>query len=99
MRGFVTAALFSLALSPAMAGEAHLDIIHQQCGVQLGLAPAACDCLRNAAAAELNENQQAFMAARVTNDKAEISRIQPLLSQEEAVGVGTFMTGIVARCG
>jgi hypothetical protein len=98
-RLLLAVALTAFCLAPALAADAHLDIIHEQCGIQLNLSSGACDCLRSSAAGELNENQQAFMAARVTMNQPEIDRTQPLLSQKEAIQVGTFMTSIVDRCG
>ncbi|MEX0854083.1 MAG: hypothetical protein WD036_12505 [Bauldia sp.] len=83
----------------ALAGPQHLDIIYEQCGVQLNKPPATCNCISDSAGVQLNENQQAFMAAQVTGNGAEIGRTQQLLSPNEAIDVMTFMTTAIEACG
>ena len=78
---------------PALAGPEHIDAIREQCGIQLNFPANVCDCMAAAAAADLNENQQAFTAAQVTSNGQEIARIQTLLSADEAMGVMNFMSG------
>lgn len=77
---------------PALAGPEHLQTLHEQCGVQLNGSGAFCACLQQTAGDTLNENQQAFAAAAVTQNKAEMGRIQVMLSGDEAMGVMDFMT-------
>ena len=77
---------------PALAGPEHIQTIREQCGIQLNVSASVCECIATAAA-DLNENQQAFAAAQVTSNGPEIARIQTLLSAEEALGVMNFMTG------
>ena len=88
-----------LGVAPAFAAQEHLDIISQQCGIQIGQTPAVCGCMAQSAGAQLSENQQAFMAAQVTANGPEIARTQGLLSPDEAVSVMQFMTTIVQACG
>jgi hypothetical protein len=71
----------SAAAMPALAGQADLAIIHDQCGVQLNQPPPVCDCIASSASVKLNENQQAFMAAQITSNGPEIGRTQALLDQ------------------
>lgn len=87
------------AMSPAVAGPQHLQIINQQCGTQLGKPPAVCNCMSQRAGSQLSENQQAFMAAQVTGNAPEIGRTQATLSANDALGVMQFMTTIIAACG
>ena len=49
--------------SPAMAAQADLDMLQQECGPQLNLSAAGCQCIADTAAAQLNDVQQAFVAA------------------------------------
>jgi hypothetical protein len=95
----VTVAALAFAVTPAFAAQEHLDIIGQQCAVQLGQSPAVCGCMSQSAGAQLNDNQQAFMAAQVTSNGPEIARTQALLDANEAIGVMQFMTTIVGACG
>jgi hypothetical protein len=80
------------AAGPSVAGPQHIQTIHEQCGIQLNGTAAFCTCLSNTAGQTLNENQQAFTAAQVTQNAAEIARVQPLLSADDAMGVMDFMT-------
>jgi hypothetical protein len=77
---------------PALAGPEHLQTLHDQCGVQLNGTAAFCACIQQTAGDTLNENQQAFAAAAVTQNNAEMGRVQTLLSGDEAMGVMEFMT-------
>ena len=89
------AAAAGLALclaAPAFAGPEHLQTLHDQCGVQLNGTAAFCACLQQTAGDTLNDNQQTFAAAAVTQDNAEMQRGQVLLSPDEAMGVMDFMT-------
>ena len=96
---FAVGALLAALILPAVAGQEHLDIIYEQCGIQLNKPPAVCSCMSENAGTRLNENQQAFMAAQVTANGAEIQRIQALMSQDEAMVVMQFMTTAIAACG
>ena len=84
---------------PALAGQEHLDTLQRKCGVQLNLSATGCRCVADKAGAELNDVQQAFVAAQVTKNMAEIMRIQGGMTQNEMIGAGTFMTMIVQACG
>jgi glutamate-1-semialdehyde aminotransferase len=73
----------------ALAGPAHLQTLHEQCGTQLNGGAAFCGCLQQTAGDTLNENQQAFAAAAVTQNKAEMARVQVMLSADEAMASWT----------
>ena len=78
--------------TPALAGPEHLQTIHDQCAIQLNGSAPFCNCLMQAAANTLNDNQQALTAAQVTQNTAEFTRVQAMLSVDEAMGVANFMT-------
>lgn len=92
-------ALVAALTVPAFAGQEHLNIINQQCGVQLGKPPAVCNCMAQSAGTQLNDNQQAFMAAQVTANGPEMARTQALLNPTEAIAVMQFMTTVIQACG
>jgi len=101
-RGFwkVTAILIGcvgIAL-PAYAAQEHLDTLERECGTQLGLTASGCKCVADTAASELNEIQQAFVAAQVTRNMSEIARIQGGMTQNDMMAAGTFMTAAPSRC-
>ena len=99
MKSLLAAAFLAASLSPALAGPEHLTIIGQQCASQLKLSAAVCNCMVQKAGAELNNSQQAFMAAQVTGNTAEVARVQGMMTAQEAVATGQFMTSVVGQCG
>jgi hypothetical protein len=98
IRIIVTLALM-LGTAPAFAAPEHLEIIGQQCGVQLNQSPTVCSCVQQNAGTQLSDTQQAFMAAQVTANVPEITRTQGLLTADDAIGVMQFMSSVVATCG
>jgi hypothetical protein len=95
LRYTLAAATAGLALclaAPVVAGPEHLQTLHDQCGIQLNGSAVFCTCLQQTASDTLNENQQTFAAAAVTQNNAEMQRVQVLLSPDEAMGVMDFMT-------
>jgi hypothetical protein len=92
LKRFLATTAFVLAIAPAFAGPEHLETLHEQCGIQLNGTAAFCACLQQTANDTLNENQQAFAAAVVTQNNAEMGRVQALFSANEAMGVMEFMT-------
>jgi hypothetical protein len=96
---FLAAALAAAgAVAPAFAGPQDLKTIGDQCAAQ-GRAAPVCACMVQKAAKELNGNQQAFMAAQMTGNAAEIARIQSTITAQEAAATATFMGGVVGQCG
>lgn len=83
---------------PVLAAQEHLDTLERECGAQLELSAAGCKCISDAAAAELNEVQQAFVAAQVTKNRAEIMRAQQQMTVNDTMLAGTFMTTAPSRC-
>jgi hypothetical protein len=92
LKRYLVTVAFVFAVSPALAGPEHLQTLHQQCGVQLNGSATFCACLQQTAGNTLNDNQQAFAAAAVTQNNAEMVRTQALFSADEAMGVMDFMT-------
>ncbi len=99
MRSILAAACVAGCLSPALAGPKDLQVIGEQCASQLKLPAAVCNCMVQKAGAELNSNQQAFMAAQVSGNMAEAARIQSTLTVAEATATGQFMSSVVGQCG
>ncbi len=99
LKSILAAALLAATLTPALAGPNDLKIIGEQCGAQLHLSPAVCNCMVQKASTDLNGNQQAFMAAQVTHNTQEIGRVQGLLTTQEAAATGQFMSSVVGACG
>lgn len=95
----LSAALIVAAMAvPALAGPQDLKTIGQQCAAQ-GHAAAVCNCMVQKAAKELSSNQQAFMAAQMSANAAEIARIQSMITPQEAAATAGFMGGVVGQCG
>jgi hypothetical protein len=100
IRTVLALALLALPVaSPVLAAPQHLKTIGQQCTTSLGLSAAVCNCVIQKAGAELSSNQQAFMAAQLSGNTAEVARIQSQLTAAEVAATGTFMSGVVASCG
>ena len=99
LKPILAAALLAATLTPALAGPNDLKIIGDQCASQLKLAPTVCNCMVQKASTDLNNNQQAFMAAQVTHNTQEIGRIQGMLTVQEAAATGQFMSTVVGACG
>ncbi|MDP2619383.1 MAG: hypothetical protein Q8P46_04285 [Hyphomicrobiales bacterium] len=84
--------------APALATQEHLDTLERECGPQLGFSASGCKCISNTAAVELNDTQQAFVAAQVTKNQAEIARIQGAMTMDEMMQAANFMTTAPSRC-
>ena len=92
----VVCASFAL---PAMAVQADLDTVRKECGVQLNFSPAGCQCMVDAAGTQLNDVQQAFVAAQITKNTARIGQIQGQMTMDQMLQVATFMTKVPQVCG
>ena len=91
--------LLSLAVPGlALASSADLATIERECGPQLKMSPAGCACIKTKAAA-LTDNQQAFVAAVVTKDKAKQTAVMQNMTVGEMTTAGMFMTSAPAECG
>jgi len=83
--------------SPTFADTGALETVRSECATQLKLPPAACDCIVGKVS-ELNENQQAFVAATVTKDEATTAALRPQMGIDELTQVGMFMTSAPQAC-
>ena len=83
---------------PAVATQEDLDTIASECGQQLQLSPSGCTCIRDTAAADLTDAQQAFVAASITEDHARRGELQGKMSGDEVLGAITFMTQAPTSC-
>lgn len=86
------------ASGPALSTEADLRTIAEQCGIQLKLSSAACECISGAAAEELGDKQQALLVAQVTKNEASFKRLKSEMSAAEMATVGKFMKSSVKKC-
>lgn len=89
--------IFAASAVPAHADQQAIDTLHHECGVQLKLPPAACDCIA-ARAGELNDNQQAFVAASVTKDEATAATLRGQMTIDELTQAGMFMATSPQAC-
>lgn len=97
-RIFLLFAVTAVALATSVfAASDHLATIERECGVQLGMSPAQCACLKGKASA-LNEGQQAFIAAVVSKDKATQQDLTQGMTVQELTEAGMFMTNAPAQC-
>ena len=83
--------------TPVFADAGALDTVRSECATQLNLPAPACDCIVGKVS-ELNENQQAFVAAMVTKDEATAAALRPQMGIDELTQVGMFMTSAPQAC-
>jgi hypothetical protein len=99
LKSFVVAAGLVLATSalPAYADAQAVDTLRQECAAQLNLPATACACIA-AKAAELTDNQQAFLAASVTKDETAAAALRGQMTIDELTQAGMFMTTSPQAC-
>jgi hypothetical protein len=85
------------AAMPAFGGAGDLETLRTECAAQLNLPSGACDCIA-AKAGELNDNQQAFLAATVTKDVATAATLRMQMGIEELTEAGMFMANSAQIC-
>lgn len=83
--------------APAFSDSGALETVRSECATQLKLPAPACDCIVGKVG-ELNENQQAFVAAMVTKDEATAAALRPQMGIDELTQVGMFMTSAPQAC-
>jgi hypothetical protein len=93
----VAGALVAVAIPPAWAAQEHLDIIKQQCGTKLQKPPAVCDCMVTRAT-DMSDDQQAYIAAQMSGNTAEIGRILPLLNGGDEASVMAYLALASTAC-
>ena len=82
----------------ANAGEAEVKTIEAECAAKLGYTAARCTCIAQKAGEQLNDTQQKFMIATITNDQATYTSMQASTPMEEMVKTGEFMTAVPDQC-
>jgi hypothetical protein len=93
----VAGALIATAPPPVQAAQEHLDTIRQQCGTQLQKPPPVCDCMVKYAT-EMTDDQQGYIAAQMSGNAAEISRILPLLNGSDEAAVMSYLALASTAC-
>ena len=97
--GFASALLLTIAPEPGLTAQADLDTLYRECKPQLNLSEAGCRCISDTAAKELNDNQQAMIAAAVTKNDAKSAQLRSEMSPEEMMKAANFMMNAPRRCG
>lgn len=96
----VAGAIFVLGLQslpvPVAAGTA--ETLEAECHKQLSLNDEGCECIGERAEDELNEKQQAFVIAMVTDDKAAGAELQGKMTAEELTAAAEFMMSAPSDC-
>jgi len=95
--GLAGSLILAASTVPVFADAAALETVRTECGTQLNLPAAACDCIATRAG-ELSDEQQAFLAATVTKDEAATSSLRGQMTIEELTQVGMFMTSAPQNC-
>jgi len=93
----VALSFVALTATSALADAGDLETLRTECAAQLNLPSGACDCIA-AKAGELNENQQAFLAATVTKDVATAAALRMQMGIEELTEAGMFMANSAQNC-
>ena len=86
-----------LSAAPAIAAPADVETIRRECGTQLRMPASVCDCMA-ARAAKMNDSQQAFVAAIVTQDLARSKSVQDGMTVQQLTQAGMFMSTAPAQC-
>ncbi|MFN0264993.1 hypothetical protein ACKTEK_14070 [Tepidamorphus sp. 3E244] len=94
----VASALTAAVSGYAMADQASLDAIMEECTAKSRLGAEGCACLVKAAAEELNDNQQALMLAGLRRDDAAMAELRPKISEAEGKATVAFMSNTPGRC-
>jgi hypothetical protein len=83
--------------SPAFADAAAIETLRTECAVQLNLPAPACDCIADKAG-EMNDDQQAFVAAAVTKDEATTAALRGQMTVADLTEAAMFMTTSPQAC-
>jgi len=89
--------ILAASATSAFADAGALETLGAECAAQLTLPPPACACIV-AKAAELNDNQQAFLAASVTKDEATAATQRGKMTINELTEAGMFMATSPQAC-
>jgi len=94
----VVAAVLSIMCAPAGAVQADLDILYRECGPQLKLSDKGCRCISDSAAKQLNDKQQAYVAAAVARNRARAETLHGQMTLDELTQAGKFMARAPQVC-
>jgi hypothetical protein len=83
---------------PSQADEGDLQVLHDSCLTSLNVPPGVCECIAETAASDLNDKQQAMVAAMVSGDQAQSAVLRGELTIEEITAAAGFMTNAPAAC-
>lgn len=89
--------ILAASATSAFADAGALETLGVECAAQLNLPAPACACIV-AKAAELNDNQQAFLAASVTKDEATAATLRGEMTINELTEAGMFMATSPQAC-
>jgi len=105
MSSFATAvaAAIAAALVAAPGGAARADAAAQEtiqaaCETELDVPPGVCPCLAAKAGADLDDLQQAWLAASMTKQMNEALALKDQMSPTQAMQAGMFLVGGVPAC-
>ena len=98
--GTRTALVLAIALTaaPALASPADIETLRSECAAQLNQSPGGCDCIADTATGQLNDNQQALVAAMVTKDQARADQVRGGMTMDEITGSAQFMMTAPQLC-
>jgi hypothetical protein len=81
---------------PAAADS--LETLEKECHTQLNLGPSGCECIAARAEEVLNEDQQALVAAMVSEDQATSDTLRGQMTLDELTGAANFMMSAPQVC-
>ncbi|HXK53629.1 MAG TPA: hypothetical protein PK405_02995 [Hyphomicrobiales bacterium] len=86
------------AASGLRAAEQDIDTLRSECGKQLNLGESGCACIADTAAKELNDKQQALVAAMVTKDEGRSAQLRGEMNINEMTQAAGFMMRAPQLC-
>jgi hypothetical protein len=86
-----------LAASVALADADAIETLRRECAAQLNLPPGGCDCIAGKAG-ELNDNQQAFLAATFSKNQGVAATLRGQMTVDELTQAAMFATNAPQTC-
>jgi hypothetical protein len=96
--GLAAMALAAAMSVPASADEAAQAAIQSACGTNLDLPPGTCPCLAAKAGSDLDDTQQAWLAASLSEQTDEALAIKDEMDPVQAMQAGMFMVRAPGQC-
>lgn len=96
----LVAATAAVLFSPQapLADAADIETLRVECGTQLNLGTAGCNCIADTAADQLNDNQQALVAAMVTQNQPRADEVRGQMTLQEITQSAEFMVTAPQLC-